>query len=142
MSERKGEKMKLCAGQCRYLIALYHLSSINHIVRSVDIANTLSVTRPSVSRMLKCMARLEFIEPDYSASVRFTEKGRETAERLAKDFNDINAFFTEILKLDKDSAYNQSIQFLASFPEHTVERLSAVTRNTLEKRKRKKGENH
>lgn len=133
-------KMKLCAGQCRYLIALYHLSCINHVVRSVDIANTLSVTRPSVSRMLKCMARLEFIEPDYSASVRLTDKGRETAERLAKDFHDVNAFFTDILRLDENDAYDQSIQFLASFPEHTVERLSAVTRNTLAKRKSRKKE--
>lgn len=103
------KKMKLCAGQCRYLIALYHLSETNHVVRSVDIANTLSVTRPSVSRMLKCMARLEFIEPDYSASVKLTDKGRETARRLAKDFHDVNAFFTDILRLDENAIRQQKM---------------------------------
>lgn len=125
--------MKLCAGQCRYLITLYHLSCENNIVRSVDIANALSVTRPSVSRMLKCMARLGLINHDYSANVSLTEEGRKTAERLAGNFNDINAFFLKILKIDESAAYEQSIKFLASFPEQTIERLSAVTRLTIKK---------
>ncbi len=87
--------------------------------------------------MLKCMARLGLIEPEYSSSVNLTEEGRRTAEKLDQRFEDISAFFTDILKLDKDSAYEQSIQFLASFPEHTVERLSSVTRSTLDRRKKK-----
>ena len=66
--------MKLCAGQCKYLIVLYHLCHENSIVKSVDIANTLSVTRPSVSRMLKCMANLGLINQDYSSNVSLTEK--------------------------------------------------------------------
>ncbi len=129
--------MKLCAGQCRYLITMYHLDSKLSVVRSVDIAKALSVTRPSVSRMLKCMAKLELIKPDYSICVEFTEKGRETAIVLSEHFNDVNAFFSDILKLDEKSAYEQSIQFLSSFPQQTVERISAVTHNTLEKRGKK-----
>lgn len=129
--------MKLCAGQCRYLITLYHLSSRSNIVRSVDIARTLSVTRPSVSRMLKCMAEQGIIEPDFSTGVKLTAEGRNHAEKLSERFNDVYDFFMDILKLDRDEAYEQSIQFLASFPEHTVRRLSAVTRNTLDRRKKK-----
>ncbi len=127
--------MKLCAGQCRYLITLYQLSRKRRVVRSVDIANTLSVTRPSVSRMLKCMVRLELINPDYSSSVQLTDKGKETAERLSENYRDVYAFFFDILKLDENQANDQSIQFLASFPEHTVEKMAAVTRNTIKKRK-------
>lgn len=56
--------MKLCAGQYKYLLTVYELSKTLKTVRSVDIANSLSVTRPSVSKMLKCMARLELIEPE------------------------------------------------------------------------------
>ena len=93
--------MKLCAGQCRYLITLYQLSRKRRVVRSVDIANTLSVTRPSVSRMLKCMVRLELINPDYSSSVQLTDKGKE----LRKDFQKITAtfmhFFSIFLSLTK-----------------------------------------
>ena len=114
--------MKLCAGQYKYLLTVYELSKTLKTVRSVDIANSLSVTRPSVSKMLKCMARLELIEP--------------------VNFNTINMFFTEILKLDEHSAHEQSILFLASFPETTVEKLSAITRNTIKKRHKKAHENN
>ncbi len=126
--------MKLCAGQYKYLLTVYELSKTLKTVRSVDIANSLSVTRPSVSKMLKCMSRLELIKPDYASSVVLTDLGKETAKNLSVNFNTINIFFTEILKLDERSAYEQSILFLASFPESTVEKLSAITRNTIKKR--------
>ena len=133
--------MKLCAGQYKYLLTVYELSKTLKTVRSVDIANSLSVTRPSVSKMLKCMARLELIEPDYASSVVLTDLGKETAKNLSVNFNTINMFCTEILKLDERSAYEQSILFLASFPESTVEKLSAITRNTIKKRHKSVHEN-
>ena len=123
--------MKLCAGQYKYLLTVYELSKTLKTVRSVDIANSLSVTRPSVSKMLKCMA-----------SVIMTDLGKETAKNLSVNFNTINTFFTEILKLDEHSAHEQSILFLASFPETTVEKLSAITRNTIKKRHKKAHENN
>ena len=131
--------MKLCAGQYKYLLTVYELSKTLKTVRSVDIANSLSVTRPSVSKMLKCMARLELIEPEYATSVIMTDLGKETAKNLSVN---INTFFTEILKLDEHSAHEQSILFLASFPETTVEKLSAITRNTIKKRHKKAHENN
>jgi Mn-dependent DtxR family transcriptional regulator len=105
-------------------------------VRSVDIASRLSVTRPSVSRMLKCMSGMGLIEPDYASSVVLTELGRETAKKMAVNFDMINIFFSKIIKLDEESAYDQSIQFLASFPELTVKRLAEITKNTVNKRKK------
>jgi iron dependent repressor, metal binding and dimerisation domain protein len=81
------------------------------------------------------MVRLELINPDYSSSVQLTDKGKETAERLSENYRDVYAFFFDILKLDENQANDQSIQFLASFPEYTVEKMAAVTRNTIKKRK-------
>lgn len=129
--------MKLCRGQIKYLLAVYELSRSFKIVRSVDIANSLSVSRPSVSRMLKCMSRLELIEADYTSSVILTELGKENAKKFSASFDMINKFFSEILKLDEHEAYEQSIQFVASFPEATVEKLMAITDNTLKKRNKK-----
>lgn len=129
--------MKLCTGQCKYLLTIYELSRTFKVVRSVDIANSLSVSRPSVSRMLKCMSRLELIEPDYTSNVALSEIGKENAKNLSLNFNMINKFFSEILKLDEHEAYEQSIQFIASFPEETVNKLASVTKNTLKKRNKK-----
>lgn len=135
--------MKLCAGQYKYLLTVYELSKTLKTVRSVDIANSLSVTRPSVSKMLKVWQELELIEPEYATSVIMTDLGKETAKNLSVNFN-INKYFfyrnfktgTSILPM------NKSILFLASFPETTVEKLSAITRNTIKKRHKKAHENN
>ncbi len=126
--------MKLCKGQYKYLLTIDGLSRNLKIVRSVDIANDLSVSRSSVSRTLKCMARLELIEPDYSSSVVLTGLGRDCVKRLSVSFNMVNKFFSEILKLDQHEAYEQSIQFIADFPEDTVDRLTEITEHTLKRR--------
>ncbi len=129
--------MKLCSGQCKYLLAVHDLSKTNKIIRSVDIANKLSVTRSSVSRMLKCMSRLELIHADYSLSVQLTELGMETANKLALNFEIINLFFLEILKLSEKEAYDQALIFIATFPEQTVDKLSKITKKTFAKRNKK-----
>lgn len=129
--------MKLCSGQCKYLLAVHELSKSNKLIRSVDVANKLSVTRSSVSRMLKCMSRLELINSDYSLSVELTELGRETANKLSVNFEVTNKFFLEILKLPEKEAYDQALIFIATFPEATVEKLSKITKNTLAKRNQK-----
>lgn len=129
--------MKLCSGQCKYLLTIYELSCSSRVIRSVDIANRLSVTRSSVSRMLKCMARLELINSDYSLSVELTELGNKTARKLSANFEMIYSFFSEIIKLPEKEAYDQSILFIANFPENTVDKLSHITKNTLSKRNQK-----
>jgi len=129
--------MKLCSGQCKYLLAVYELGKTQKIIRSVDIANKLSVTRSSVSRMLKCMSRLELINQDYSLSVELTEHGIEIAKNLSDNFDFVFKFFSEILRIPEKEAHEQSLLFIASFPETTVDKLSLITQNTLSKRNKK-----
>ena len=45
--------MALCPSQYRYLLAIYELTQQHNSIRCVDVANNLSVTRPSVSKMMK-----------------------------------------------------------------------------------------
>lgn len=129
--------MKLCSGQCKYLLAVYELGKTKKTVRSVDIANKLSVTRSSVSRMLKCMSRIGLIKSEYSLNVQLTDLGIEMGEKISEKFEIIYKFFFEILKLTEKEAYDQTIVFIASFPEKTVERLSKITKNTFIKRNQK-----
>ena len=64
--------MELCAGQYKYLLCIYRMEREKKRLRCVDIANDLGVTRPSVSKMMKCMVRMELIEPDYCEAVKLT----------------------------------------------------------------------
>ena len=125
--------MELCAGQCRYLLCIYRLEREKSRIRCVDIANDLGVTRPSVSKMMKCMVRMELIDPDYCEAVQLTEKGREIAENFNADYDLTYAFFRRILKLSPVEAKDHAFLFLSTFPNSTVQKLGRVTTRTLER---------
>jgi len=125
--------MELCAGQCRYLLCIYRLEREKTRIRCVDIANDLGVTRPSVSKMMKCMVRMELIEDDYVEAVRLTPKGREIAETFNKDYDLTYLFFRKVLRLSTTEAKDHAFLFLSTFPEGTVKKLGSVTSRTLER---------
>ena len=72
--------MKTCSGQIRYLIAIRELLEKDEYIRCVNISNHLGVSRPSVSKMLRCLAESGFVYEDFCNSVVLTPEGRETAE--------------------------------------------------------------
>lgn len=129
--------MELCTGQYRYLLSIYRLTREKQRIRCVDIANDLGVTRPSVSKMMKCMVRMELVEPDYCEAVRLTPHGMELAERYHGDYDMVYAFFRRMLRLTPTEAKDHAFQFLSTFPQSTVHKLSDVMTRSLEATRRK-----
>ena len=129
--------MELCAGQYRYLLCIYRMEREKKRLRCVDIANDLRVTRPSVSKMMKCMVRMELIEPDYCESVRLTPDGRKIAEHFNADYDNTYAFFRRILKMTPAEAKENAFLFLSTFSMETVRKLGRVTTRSLEHAKMK-----
>ena len=124
--------MNLCAGQYRYLLCIYRLQRQRGRIRCVDIAADLGVTRPSVSKMMKCMLRMELVEPEYCEAVRLTPRGAELAARLDEDYDLTYAFFRRILRLSPADAKEHAFQFLTDYPETTVKKLGAITRRSID----------
>lgn len=129
--------MSLCAGQYRYLLCIYRLRQEHRRIRCVDIAADLGVTRPSVSKMMKCMVRMELVEPDYCEAVRLTPEGLAMAERLNEDYDMTYAFFRRILRLSPGEAKEQAFLFLSDFPDTTVKKLNSITSRSLELARKK-----
>ncbi|MBQ7002340.1 MAG: metal-dependent transcriptional regulator [Oscillospiraceae bacterium] len=130
--------MELCAGQYRYLLSIYRLQKEQKTIRCVDIANDLGVTRPSVSKMMKCMVRMELIEPDYCQSVRLTHKGLEIAVKSNHDYDMVYAFFRRMIRLSPDEAKEHAFLFISTFPAATSKRLAEIMQNSIEANRRKK----
>ena len=130
--------MNLCAGQYRYLLCIYRLHREKDRIRCVDIANDLGVTRPSVSKMMKCMVKMELVEADYCESVRLTSHGRELAEQLNIDYDMTYAFFRRILRLSPSEAKEHAFLFLSDFPESTVKKLNGITSRSMELARKKR----
>lgn len=133
--------MEICSGQYRYLLSIYRLTQENRRIRCVDIAADLGVTRPSVSKMMKCMVRMELVEPDYCEAVRLTTHGRELAEKYHSDYDMVYAFFRRMLRLTPAEAKEHAFQFLSAFPHSTVHKLSEVMQRSIEATKKKQAKN-
>jgi Mn-dependent DtxR family transcriptional regulator len=134
--ERK-RPMDICTGQYRYLLSIYRLSKEKRRIRCVDIAADLGVTRPSVSKMMKCMVRMELVEPEYCEAVRLTPLGLELAEKYHSDYDMVYLFFRRMLRLTPAEAKDHAFQFLTAYPHSTVRRLSEVMQRSMDAAKKK-----
>ena len=65
-----------------YLKAILILQKQNHAVRSLDVAEMLRVTKPSVSRAMKLLREGGFLTMDADKRISLTEAGREAAEQV------------------------------------------------------------
>lgn len=125
--------MKHCAGQIRYLIAIKELSDVNDTVRCVNISRHLGVSRPSVSKMLRCLANSGLVYEDFCNSVELTDEGEKAVGEIFEVFNEIYIFFRKFLKLSPDEAHSQAVTFITEFPHDTCERLKRIVKKTMNK---------
>ena len=110
--------MKLCAGQIRYLIAI----------------KDLGVSRPSVSKMLRCLADSGLVYEDYSSGVILTPEGKDVVGELFSGFDEVYLFFYKFLKLPREEAHEQALLFVTDFPQDTCNRLKRIVRRTLKQK--------
>ncbi|MGM9642173.1 MAG: metal-dependent transcriptional regulator [Eubacteriales bacterium] len=74
--------MKLAESGEMYLETIYLLSQSSSAVRSVDVAESLGYSKPSVSRAIGILKTGEYVTVDRSGFITLTEKGYQTAHNL------------------------------------------------------------
>lgn len=74
--------MQLYESAENYLEAVLMLEEKNGLVRSVDIANELNFSKPSVSIAMKKLRQSGYIEMDGSSLISLTPAGRAVAESV------------------------------------------------------------
>ena len=65
----------LSAAKKRYLFAIYELGQTGKPIRSKDIASSLKLKPPSVSKMLNALSEDDLIEKEFYGTVTFTQSG-------------------------------------------------------------------
>ena len=65
-----------------YLETILVLSKKNNIVRSVDVAEYMNVSKPAVSRFMTKLKDNQYIIIDSNGYIALTEKGRAIAEKI------------------------------------------------------------
>ncbi len=74
--------MKVYASAEDYLEAILSLHLRQGHVRSIDIANELSFSKPSVSVAMKKLRESGYIQMDHDGSITLTSEGEEIARRV------------------------------------------------------------
>lgn len=87
-----------------YLETILILEKRNGYVRSIDIANELDFTKPSVSRAMGIFKKEGLINVDGHGHIMLTEKGRDMALKVYDRHTTISRFLHEILGISKDTA--------------------------------------
>ena len=96
--------MKLQESGENYLETILILSQRNGMVRSIDIANELNFSRPSISRAMGILKNAELITIEKNGQIKFTEIGYEKANEIYERHCLIKEFLMQTLKIDEELA--------------------------------------
>lgn len=117
--------MRLAESGEMYLETIYVLSRSSTSVRSIDIAESMGYSKPSVSRAIGLLKRGEYITVDESGYITLTEKGARTAESLYERHTILTQMFVS-LGVDRRIAAEDACKI-----EHVIseESFEAIKKN-------------
>lgn len=79
-----------------YLETIYILSKIRPYVRSIDVAEFMNYSKPSVSRAMGILKRQDFIQIDAEGAIHLTEKGASAAQKIYERHTTLSQFFSRL----------------------------------------------
>lgn len=87
-----------------YLEAILRIKEKNGFARSVDVAKSLGVSKPSVSRAMDVLYESGYIKEKRMGSLELTEKGKERAEEVYGKHVLLTDFIVKITGVSKAQA--------------------------------------
>lgn len=105
-----------------YLEAILMIKKEKGFVRSIDVANELGVTKPSVSVAMKHFREEEYITIDGEGNISLTEKGLAIANRVFER-HEVIAKVLIALGVDEETAYEDSCKIEHDISQQSFERL-------------------
>lgn len=115
-----------------YLEAILMIKKEKGNVRSVDIANVLGITKPSVSVAMKHFREEAYITVDDDGAISLTDKGRLIAEGVYERHLVI-ASALMALGVDEKTAYEDSCKIEHDISVQTFEKLKAYMKKIKKK---------
>ena len=108
-----------------YLEAILELEAKNSVVRSVDVARFLGVTKPSVNRAMSNLKKEGYILQEPYGDIAFTQKGRNKALRINELHHVITDFLVNTLNIDTDIAEADACRIEHVISSETVSAMKA-----------------
>lgn len=111
-----------------YLEAILLLEK-NGEVRSIDLANHMKVSRPSVNKAVNALKSKGFISQEAYGSIFFTEEGRSVANTILQKHFTITKFLVESLGLEVGLAEDDACRIEHVISETTYKAMIEFIKN-------------
>ena len=108
-----------------YMETIYKLAANKEVVRSIDIAKNLNLSRPSVSRAVKLLREKGLINVSEGGQITMTDEGRRVAERVNSIHRNLVNFLCSVISISPECADVDACRI-----EHVI---SQVTVDAIEK---------
>lgn len=105
-----------------YLETILILSKKTGSVRSIDIANEMNFTKPSISVAMKRLREDEYINMDHDGIITLTQKGREIAVKVYER-HQIIAKVLIALGVNENTAYEDSCKIEHDLSQESFEKI-------------------
>lgn len=107
-----------------YLETIFMLNSKKGYARSIDVANELGVSKPSVSVAMKHFREEGYITIEEDGALKLTAKGEEIAERVFER-HQVIARALIALGVDEETAYEDSCKIEHDISQKSFEKIKA-----------------
>jgi len=105
-----------------YLETIYVLSKRIGAVRSIDVANEMNFSKPSVSVKMKQFRENGYINVDKDGIISLTDKGMEIATQVYER-HEIIAHLLMILGVGEETAYEDSCKIEHDLSDESFEKI-------------------
>lgn len=112
-----------------YLRGIYHLMEDNKEIKSVELADYLNITKPSVSQMLQELDKEGMIDYKRYSRLKLTDKGRKIAEKVTFKHRIIETFLKNMLKINSTEIHEEAHRLEHAFSDKSINRLRRILGN-------------
>lgn len=103
-NRRHYSEKKLSPSREEYLKAIYKLSETTELVRSIDIAAYLEVSKPSVHSAVITLQEEGLVIKPLGGAIQLTEEGREKGEIITAKFGILRHFLNSCCNVSEPTA--------------------------------------
>lgn len=114
-----------------YLETILRLTNHQGKVKSIDIANAMDYSKPSISRAMKILQEKGLVIMDEKKYIHLTEAGKARAEKVYERHLLIRGALETLLGVDSKIAERDACRIEHIVSDETIERLEKVMQKRL-----------
>ncbi|MDD3243489.1 MAG: metal-dependent transcriptional regulator [Eubacteriales bacterium] len=106
-----------------YLETILLLRQTNPVVRSIDVANALGYSKPSISRAMNILKAAGHVSMEAGGDLRLTASGQALAEQIYERHRIISRFLMQTLSLPEEEASQDACRIEHVISQQTFDEM-------------------